>query len=94
MTIKEFQAWLDGYSAAIQGPPDVRQWELIKSKIAKLSDSEVFPVKWYHPKPRTTYDYSDEINHRIEPRTNQRAEPKDPNSVYDDSHLRTYYDGN
>jgi hypothetical protein len=40
MTITEFKAWLDGFTDAMEGPPNAEQWGKIKSKIEAL---EVFP---------------------------------------------------
>lgn len=37
MTIAEFQAWLDGYSASFGDAPNAEQWAKIKGKIATLA---------------------------------------------------------
>lgn len=37
MTIAEFQAWLDGYSASFGDAPNAEQWAKIKEKIADLA---------------------------------------------------------
>ena len=33
MTLSEFKAWLDGFSAAIEGAPSPDQWAAIRAKL-------------------------------------------------------------
>lgn len=44
MTISEFQAWLDGFSEAIDGAPTPAQWEKIKEKVATLQSVRLTDV--------------------------------------------------
>jgi hypothetical protein len=37
MTVSEFKAWLDGFSAAINGAPSQEQWEAIKGKLSTIT---------------------------------------------------------
>lgn len=41
MTLSEFRAWLDGFSAAMGDAPTAEQWAAIKAKLA-----DVQPVNW------------------------------------------------
>lgn len=42
MTLKEFNAWLDGFSESINGSPNKEQWKKIQAKIALIKpDKEV-----------------------------------------------------
>ncbi len=36
MTLGEFKAWLDGFSAAINGAPTVEQWATIREKLSEV----------------------------------------------------------
>lgn len=63
MTVSEFKAWLDGFSAAINGAPSQEQWEAIKGKLSTIDNSgswgipkitpytspSVAPPTWYKP---------------------------------------------
>lgn len=53
MTISEFKAWLEGFEAALNGPPTEDQWATIKAKIAQLREVHIDPLpsgyKWRDP---------------------------------------------
>jgi hypothetical protein len=38
MTIGEFKAWLDGYSASFNEAPDEWEWSVIKEKLATVKE--------------------------------------------------------
>ena len=48
MTIKEFNAWLDGFSEAIGDAPTPDQWQKIKAKLQGVSDLGDIS-KWFQP---------------------------------------------
>lgn len=56
MTIKEFHAWLDGFSEAIEDAPTPDQWAKVLAKLKQVrGDAPVFtaptmPQRWY-PSP-------------------------------------------
>ncbi len=41
MTLGEFKAWLDGFSAAINGAPTAEQWATIREKLGEV---QAFPL--------------------------------------------------
>ena len=44
MTLAEFKAWLEGYSASFKdGAPNADQWEAIKEKIGKVTPVDLSP---------------------------------------------------
>ena len=46
MTLSEFNAWLEGYSASfIDGCPNVDQWGAIKAKLATVQPVRFDPAK-------------------------------------------------
>lgn len=54
MTIAEFKAWLEGYTANMGVAPTAEQWKAIKAKLDKLQVVTVEPLyphyKWREPK--------------------------------------------
>lgn len=36
MTLSEFKAWFEGYTEALDGSPDEKQWKRIKAQVAKI----------------------------------------------------------
>lgn len=42
MTIAEFKAWLEGYSASMGAAPTAEQWDAIRKKIDWLTDAPVY----------------------------------------------------
>ena len=42
-TVSEFKAWFEGFTEAMDGPPDAKQWERIVSKI-KAIDGTPMPT--------------------------------------------------
>lgn len=36
MTLSEFKAWFEGYTEALDGAPDEKQWKRIKAQVAKI----------------------------------------------------------
>lgn len=51
MTIAEFKAWLEGYSAHMNVAPTAEEWKVIKAKIEQLQDTISAPYAPYK-KPR------------------------------------------
>lgn len=47
MTIKEFKAWLDGFSEAVGSSPNVKQWKKIQERLADVKD-EPEVCRHYH----------------------------------------------
>lgn len=41
MTPKEFKAWFDGFTEALEGTPNVHQWARIKERVAEIDGREV-----------------------------------------------------
>lgn len=47
MTLSEFKAWFDGFTEAMDRPPDERQWERVKAKVAEIGvDRAPFAPEW------------------------------------------------
>ena len=44
MTISEFNAWLDGFGAAIDGAPTAEQWLNIRAKFSEVVRDERWPL--------------------------------------------------
>lgn len=68
MTISEFKAWLEGFEAALNGPPNEDQWEAIKAKIAQLREVRIDPLpsgyKWRDPaKPSPWWEVEPKIRY-------------------------------
>lgn len=40
MTPKEFKAWFDGFTEAMEGTPTVKQWARIKERVAEIDGRE------------------------------------------------------
>lgn len=60
MTLKEFQAWLDGFSESIKGSPNERQWKKIQKRISEIvPDKEVEVVPNYGTFSTATLDGAD-----------------------------------
>jgi hypothetical protein len=38
MTLSEFKAWFEGFTEAMDGPPDAKQWARIQSKVKEIAD--------------------------------------------------------
>ncbi len=60
MTPQEFKAWFDGFTENCDGPPNEKQWDRIKAKVADINGTPVsYPVyvdrHWSRPYP---YFYS------------------------------------
>ena len=51
MTVSEFKAWLDGFSAAINGAPNQEQWETIKGKLSTIDNSGSWGIPKITPYP-------------------------------------------
>ena len=51
MTIAEFKAWLEGYEASFVdgGRPDLSQWEVVKEKLATVSEFPLLSYPLYDP---------------------------------------------
>ncbi len=54
MTLQEFMAWLDGFSAAIGDAPTPEQWATIKAKLADVVPLAYPPVNY---PPTTVYPF-------------------------------------
>lgn len=39
MNLQEFKAWFEGYTEALVGVPDEKQWKRIKERVAKIDGS-------------------------------------------------------
>lgn len=50
MTAEEFKAWLEGFSANIDGAPSKEQWEVVLKKAGEIQTS-LAPVRDYNPVP-------------------------------------------
>lgn len=37
-TVSEFKAWFEGFTEAMDGPPDAKQWARIQSKVKEIAD--------------------------------------------------------
>lgn len=60
MTLGEFRAWLDGFSAAIDRAPTEEQWNVIQEKMALIvSDTITTPIIYepYYQRPQPTWPY-------------------------------------
>lgn len=57
MTISEFKAWLDGFSAGIKDQPTKEQWEMVQEKLAGVH--EPLPTLPEYPKYIEDYRYMD-----------------------------------
>ena len=57
MTLSEFQAWLEGFSASFQGgAPDKEQWEAIKAKLKRVGLLNLQPGSKWGEGPYLTRD--------------------------------------
>jgi len=41
MTLQEFKAWFDGFTEAMEGPPSVKQWGLIKTRVKEIDGTAI-----------------------------------------------------
>lgn len=45
MTLAEFKAWFEGFSETMDGPPNEKQWDRIKARVAEISNTPIsYPV--------------------------------------------------
>ncbi|MEZ2132698.1 MULTISPECIES: hypothetical protein [unclassified Sinorhizobium] len=45
MTLSEFKAWFEGFSEIMEGPPDEKQWERIKARVAEINGASTpYPI--------------------------------------------------
>lgn len=62
MTPKEFKAWFDGFTEALEGTPSVKQWARIKERVAEIDGTPTtYPVYisgYWRPYRRYLDDYS------------------------------------
>ncbi len=53
MTQQEFKAWFDGFTEAMDGAPNKKQWERIKARVKEIdgvvTTYPVFVEPWYVP---------------------------------------------
>lgn len=59
MTLAEFKAWFDGFSETMDGPPNEKQWDRIKARVAEISNTPIsYPifVERYREPYRRWYD--------------------------------------
>lgn len=54
MTLAEFKSWFEGFAAALDGPPNERQWEEIKRKVEELDSQCVGGIPLTGPYRDTT----------------------------------------
>jgi hypothetical protein len=60
MTPKEFKAWFEGFTEAMDGMPSEAQWAKIKARVAEIDGTPVnYPVyvDRYWPRPKPWWDY-------------------------------------
>lgn len=60
MTLAEFKAWLEGFTEAMDGPPNADQWSKIQGKIKSIAGPVVLPKdvfrdaqRWINEPPMT-----------------------------------------
>lgn len=41
MTLSEFKAWFEGFSEIMEGPPNEKQWDRIKARVAEINGATV-----------------------------------------------------
>lgn len=56
MTPTEFKAWFDGFTENCDGPPNEKQWDRIKARVAEINGVSItYPVYidryWSYPRP-------------------------------------------
>lgn len=57
MTLKEFNAWLDGFSESIDGSPTAKQWEKIQKRIKQIEPDKEIQIErirerdYWYPRP-------------------------------------------
>lgn len=59
MTPKEFKAWFDGFTEAMDGTPTVKQWARIKERVAEIDGRET-TIEFYrnrYARERPWYPY-------------------------------------
>lgn len=69
MTPKEFKAWFDGFTEAMEGMPSEAQWQKIKARVAEIDGTPVsYPVfvDRYWPR-RLPYWWNYEWNDNLQP---------------------------
>lgn len=60
MTLNEFKAWFEGFSETMDGAPNEKQWERIKTRVGEINGSAIsYPIfvdryvrpyrDWYSP---------------------------------------------
>jgi hypothetical protein len=52
MTFAEFKAWFDGFTEAMDGPPNAEQWTRIKARIGEIKQAAPTPVATPNWAPR------------------------------------------
>ena len=65
MNDRDFKNWFEGFCAAINGVPNVQQWEMIKEKVKSINNTDLYldksqrpykeikwPPNWKYPQPK------------------------------------------
>ena len=66
MTPQEFKAWFDGFTENCDGPPNEKQWDRIKARVAEINGVSItYPVyvDRYYPSYPPRYWYSTTPNY-------------------------------
>ena len=53
MTLSEFQAWFQGFTEQMDGPPTAKQWKRVVKRVGEISETPIsYPVfvdRWVRP---------------------------------------------
>ena len=56
MTLDEFKAWFEGFTEAIPGPPNKKQWDRIKERVGEIAGWRVrYPTGHWRDRPWGAY---------------------------------------
>ncbi|MDR7032421.1 hypothetical protein [Mesorhizobium sp. BE184] len=62
MTLAEFKAWFEGFTEAMDGPPDAKAWKRIKARVAEIDGTAITKEVIYRDRYWPTL-----INRPVEP---------------------------
>ena len=70
MTPQEFKAWFDGFTENCDGPPNEKQWDRIKARVAEINGVSItYPVYvdryWPQYPPRYWYSGCAQTNNNL-----------------------------
>ena len=66
MTPQEFKAWFDGFTEALEGTPNEKQWDRIKARVAEINGVSItYPVyiDRYYPSYPPRYWYANTLGY-------------------------------